>query len=663
MKIKTRNLAEPDGELKEDHEGLDVQAGANNFYRFRMPRVFTVFCHGTGGHRAGRCKELITEFGAAYWDRGDDETPNQFYQKHYQKSFLILDGVGTCDMYFPEDSTTEIGLPENHTNRSISAHPMPGDFIATDLRKPLKPAKVGGITVHARVSEMGSAPGKHRGDLMGDGWNDNVAHALFVLRELQEKHEFPDVINLIGWSRGAVTTIKLAYWIHEYFVEGSPFRIALDYQKKKADELGNYPGLPADPVSRVDAAKLAINIFAIDPVPGRFGKRAHWGGSNEEEEDFPPKPGEQDYRSLKPTVRNCIITLAMDERRSGFAPICAGTCADGPKLSATSTDTKLIWLPFPGIHRTQLRLEPRDPWGSHDVPPVASSLTAVPKVVWDLAWQFLTFHGTIFERNICARWAGTQEQDASIKKRQLDIYAILDLYADMWLNRANYHRARNQDATKGAKVVMAWRWRKFTGYRGLGMPDLMDKAGRKAAARNRRGVADEHLWTPALGVYTEAPGFFINEHHRWCFQKAYPETYQFLIETRAERDQPETVPENVCGELAHIADQQGQLWVMLQQAMGLEGHPAGDCSWTNTQRRGALAGKPLAEWDNQHDRVQMGENPADARFTGKLEEMKAADGGPHLLQYLTDALGSGENGSGEGPPREPDDDRRTALLL
>ena len=32
-------------------------------------RVFTVFAHGTGGHRSGWDLELVTEFGAAYWGR------------------------------------------------------------------------------------------------------------------------------------------------------------------------------------------------------------------------------------------------------------------------------------------------------------------------------------------------------------------------------------------------------------------------------------------------------------------------------------------------------------------------------------------------------------------------------------------------------------------
>jgi hypothetical protein len=61
-----------------------------------------------------------------------------------------------------------------------------------------------------------------------------VAHALYVLEELNKKSpsQFPAKINIIGWSRGAVTTIKLANAIHAYFVVGGKtFKGPEDFSK------------------------------------------------------------------------------------------------------------------------------------------------------------------------------------------------------------------------------------------------------------------------------------------------------------------------------------------------------------------------------------------------------------------------------------------------
>ena len=99
-----------------------------------LPRVFTIFCHGTGGHRYGRCQEIVADFGAAYWGRsaGYPDKPNDFYREHYQRSFLILDGVGPSDMW-----TTEKGPHEVGTKPQV--HPMPGKFKPDSFDKPPKP--------------------------------------------------------------------------------------------------------------------------------------------------------------------------------------------------------------------------------------------------------------------------------------------------------------------------------------------------------------------------------------------------------------------------------------------------------------------------------------------------------------------------------------------
>jgi hypothetical protein len=130
-----------------------------------------------------------------------------------------------------------------------------------------------------------------------------------------------------------------------------------------------------------------MNIFAIDPVAGGFGTTGSAWGSKRSTERHPPD--EKDYRKLSTTVKNCIVTLAMDEQREGFAPL------DFGNLTCNRTKTNVVWLPFPGIHSTQLRMEPRD--GESATRP---ALTAVPYIVWDLAYDFLTKHGTQFRTGI-----------------------------------------------------------------------------------------------------------------------------------------------------------------------------------------------------------------------------------------------------------------------
>ncbi len=478
----------------------------NSRHLFKMPRVFSIFCHGTGGHRYGHCKELVTEFHSAYWDRGavqdGGEAANEYYKKHYHRSFLILDGVGRSD------HQTSAGPDGKDLGQMGPPHPMPGDFWPCSFEKVMKPSTSNTTRdFNHRVSEMwidghtgaskASGSQKHRGDVYGDGWNDNVAHALFVLNELLKEDLFPDVINLIGWSRGAVTTIKLSTAIHKFFVEGRPFEVAQKYEDSSQD-LVEYPNLGLRHKA-VEADAVALNVFAIDPVPGRFGKQGSWGGSDEIDETFPTVPGDQDYRSLPPIVKKCVITLAMDERRSGFAPLSAGQVSYGG-------DTEVVWLPFPGIHRTQLRMEPRDPKKAE----VKALLKAVPHLVFDLAWKFMTSNGTVFKKNLL--------EEPKFGGGQLALEQIVELYSDVWLNRANYHETRN------VEKILNYKWRKFTGYRGLGKK----KKKYLGRGKNKYTVPAEKLFTENMRAYVDFPGIFINMHHQAAFERVYPNLYAFL---------------------------------------------------------------------------------------------------------------------------------------
>ena len=81
---------------------------------------------------------------------------------------MILDGVGTCEMYDADGGV--IGL----ATKARPRHPTPGDFLPGHPFKRLKP-------VAERVSEMPLPGGKNRWDLHGDGWDDSVAHALWTM--------------------------------------------------------------------------------------------------------------------------------------------------------------------------------------------------------------------------------------------------------------------------------------------------------------------------------------------------------------------------------------------------------------------------------------------------------------------------------------------------
>lgn len=523
-------------------------------------RVFTIFCHGTGGHRDGKCEELITEFGGAYWYNGLPATRptkmspdgsgtaqtgfirkprhaqprshvSDFYRDHYQKDFLILDGVGTTDMWndFVEKDGThnEIGLPG-------VPNPMPGDFNPFCVDKPLKDESAFTLEdgtpapedLRRRVSNLWLAKmggKKHRGDIYGDGWNDNIAHALWVLARLRKADVdnpdqtapkvFPRVINTIGWSRGGVTTIKLAYWIHAYFVEGRAFRVPQGYHNDDQESFVDYMK-PLDAKYHVPETELEMNIFAIDPVPGRAGANGNWGKSNKNFECFPTVEGDQDYRYLPTIVNNCFVTLASDERRMGFHPIDGETefLTGRIKLDHDASKTNLVFLPYPGIHRSQLRLKARDPagdidkdmrlknirngtrlgsWRKHDESEdeardrIKAHLEGVPKLVWDLAWKFLTFHGTKFQRaDLPSTWGGLMTGQQ-----------ICDAAAEVIRNRVLYHTARNRGGK--AAVQGGLTYRAFTGY-----------------PRDYRPVPAHELLSDKLNDYCRGDiTEFLNEHH------------------------------------------------------------------------------------------------------------------------------------------------------
>ena len=218
-----------------------------------MADVFTVYCHGTGSNRDKHTEtEIVNYFGR----RADDEEYDDW---------LMLDGVGS----------------------KPKKHPLAGTFVYDE-----------NAPYYKKLIDKKDLKMKQKNPLMamavGSGVNGNVAFALEVLTR---RPKVPSVINMIGWSRGGVTAIRLANALSEQ----PQFR------------------------------SVKINIVAIDPVAG--GERGN----------------DAKNRVLPKQVKNFLCILATGEKRSSFKP------QDAERIVA-SRSCNVVMLPFPGVHDTVAKL-------------------------------------------------------------------------------------------------------------------------------------------------------------------------------------------------------------------------------------------------------------------------------------------------------------------
>jgi hypothetical protein len=332
-----------------------------------MPGVFTYFNHGTCAHRDND-GEIVAEFGRLA------------YGLEYS-DFLILDGPGS---------------------NPVTA-PIPGQY--NPFTRDRAPKQTFGNT------EMGHTHinWQMTGVMSGSGWDDNVMHAIAVISELDP---LPAMVNMIGWSRGAVTCTKLAYKLREI-----------------------YP-------------QIAVNIFAVDPVAGIGNK------------------GDVDCSTIRSNVRNYLAVLSMHETRGFFKP------QDIKRVTFTSSGTNAIYLPFPGNHSGQVNLDKC----------CMKGIGESPQIVWYLAMKFLKNFGTAFTTDPSPNYSHQE---------------ICNLYAKMQLKMSSYKRS-----SPGF----------FSGALG----------GRKT----RDFLNNRH------DQYVKHAGFFINEHHRRVFKRAYPLIYDWVFEDR-----------------------------------------------------------------------------------------------------------------------------------
>lgn len=234
-------------------------------------------------------------------------------------------------------------------------------------------------STHTIVDGPGSGPGFWRspeargytpgasggvtGGLAGVGIDANLRWMLDWVAPQLVKHPVR-AINLCGWSRGGITSLKFAHAL---------------MQLGKRPERAQF---------KTPLASLAVNIFAIDPVPGKTGP-ANWDS----------------WKSvgLSPLVRNYFVVYAQHESRGGFAPVLP-TRLRGP--------ARLEMMVMPGTHSSVAgTLDNLDRFGES------------AELVQDLARRFLTRHGTQFARG-----------------RLLDTKGILERYAQILANFAAYQQ-------------------------------------------------------------------------------------------------------------------------------------------------------------------------------------------------------------------------------
>jgi hypothetical protein len=214
--------------------------------------VFTIFNCGTAASR-DKDGEIVAEFG-------------RLALGSEYKDFLICDGPGS------------------NPRTSVA----PGQF--NPFTRDKQPKSIFG------KKEMGHTHANWQltGKVTGAGWDDNVIHAIATIAELVPE---PTTINMLGWSRGAVTCTKMAFKLREIF-----------------------PQIP-------------VNIFAADPVAGIGNK------------------GDVDASTIRGNVRNYLAVLSMHETRGFFKP------QDIKRVTFTNPGTNAIYLPFPGNHAGQVNLD------------------------------------------------------------------------------------------------------------------------------------------------------------------------------------------------------------------------------------------------------------------------------------------------------------------
>ena len=252
--------------------------------------AFTIINHGTNFHRE-KSGELLSELGRVMAGSEARVNYNRGDPVFIDGDYMINEGPGA-------GIETRPGQVNPFTMQQRGTLYSGERFLKSHL-----PRKLGGRSDFRRDFE-GHTPkkgGMGTGSVLGSGWDDNIWKTLFILSN--KINNFPEKINMIGWSRGAVTCIRLAHHIWTKAKEG----------------LFN---------------PIEINLFLIDPVIGG------------------PTTRKDDMVQICPLVERLVCILAKDDRRATFKPLSVGQLT-GFKEAVPNQD--IIFLPMPGSHDAQVQ--------------------------------------------------------------------------------------------------------------------------------------------------------------------------------------------------------------------------------------------------------------------------------------------------------------------
>ena len=242
--------------------------------------VLTIYNHGTGGASVKDASgaEIVNIFGNEAKKSG-----REFID------WMVTEGVGgkggpESQLVMPQLSVdTATGAARHDLMRHAAT---PGSARMDDYLK-----AAGTPWLARKILPKGNAL-----QISGIGADENVMYVLSTLRFLAKANQLPTTINMMGWSRGGVTCIRIAHFLN------------------LEPELKNIP----------------VNIFAIDPVAGA-------GHDNEPE-----------AHTIGDNVKNYVATLSVHENRKGFTPM---ALTSDPSTSLRFTgNTKYAILNMPGLH-------------------------------------------------------------------------------------------------------------------------------------------------------------------------------------------------------------------------------------------------------------------------------------------------------------------------
>ncbi|HAS3627817.1 TPA: hypothetical protein I6209_000281 [Vibrio cholerae] len=307
--------------------------------------VFTIFNHGTDFHRNKQSSEIISILSEAM--RGeealiikDDSAPLGFSLQHANPTYMICEGCGS-DTVEEGGAHSSVGHTWPGNDNPITREQAKDGLIRQQDNLTKEPWYKGGGYSDFQKSFCGDTPRPWQlsGRTTGAGWNDNAYKAVWMLTHLLfgDNPQNIRTVNIIGWSRGAVTCLKQAYLLNEV--------------------------LP----------QLKVNILALDPVPG-----------------MDPVKHEVDTRTLTPNIDTYWAVAALNEHRMNFRTI-------GPELIVDQSSNAWIeFLPMPGNHSDVVRPNnDTKSWLRYLGENIAGTFTSKSYMnTLSLAYRFLCYFGT-----------------------------------------------------------------------------------------------------------------------------------------------------------------------------------------------------------------------------------------------------------------------------